>query len=249
MGVIVSIIQRLQTLCSLPTRQFVRICCLEEPGRQLHKPFGIYGAHLPHVLLAGQHQLKVDHPIRLTLKQRRGRVNENRVLLHNCLVAFLWVFACSMKEEPRADSLADLVIVTPTCDKVQLVAVHNLQQLLAYILRSLQAATLNEVFMAPGVAELAVLPAIIDSQQGEVVALWLEELGLLLVSLSLLLSRPIEDVLQVCNPYLTATSCSQKQCLQHQTTDFFHNIVRNNLVLRSRLNLCYVMLQSMSGPW
>jgi len=49
--------------------------------------------------------------------------------------------------------------------------------------------------MAPGVAELAGLPGLIDRQQGEVVPLWLEELGLLLVSLSLLFSGSVEDVL------------------------------------------------------
>ena len=50
--------------------------------------------------------------------------------------------------------------------------------------------------MAPWVAELVVFPAFIDSQQGEVITFWLKEFGFLLVSLSLLLSWPVEDVLQ-----------------------------------------------------
>lgn len=50
--------------------------------------------------------------------------------------------------------------------------------------------------MAPWVAELTVLPSLVDSQQREMVTFWLEKLSLLLVCLSLLLSWSIEDVLQ-----------------------------------------------------
>ena len=121
---------------------------------------------------------------------------EHRILLNNCLVAFLWVLACCMEEESRADGFPDLVVVTARADQVQFIAVHDLQQLLAHILRPLQTTTLNEVFMAPGVAEFAVLPALVYRQQSQMVALGLEELGFLLISLSLLLSRPVEDVLQ-----------------------------------------------------
>ena len=40
--------------------------------------------HLPHVLLGGQHQLVVDHPLRLVLEDGAGGVDEHRLLLHHC---------------------------------------------------------------------------------------------------------------------------------------------------------------------
>lgn len=64
--------------------------------------------------------------------------------------------------------------------------VHDAQHLFANVLSSAQRAGLNEVLVAPGVGELVVLPGVVDGQQGQVVSLWLVELGLLLVSQRLL---------------------------------------------------------------
>lgn len=61
--------------------------------------------------------------------------------------------------------------------------VHDGEQLLSDVLRPPQAARLHEVFEAPGRAEVVCLPALIHGQQRQVVPLWLEELGLLLVRL------------------------------------------------------------------
>ena len=62
------------------------------------------------------------------------------------------------------------------------VPVHDPQHLLPDVLGPAQRARLDEVLVAPGVGELVVLPGVVDGQQGEVVPLWLMELGLLLVS-------------------------------------------------------------------
>ncbi len=45
-GVIVAIIEGLQTLCPLPPGQLVRISALKEAGRQLNQPFWVNGTHL-----------------------------------------------------------------------------------------------------------------------------------------------------------------------------------------------------------
>ena len=52
---------------------------------------------------------------------------------------------------------------------------------------------LQEVLLAPGHAKLVGLPLLVDRQQREVVALRLEELGLLLVRLGLLLLGPVVE--------------------------------------------------------
>ena len=59
-----------------------------------------------------------------------------------------------------------------------------------------QGAFLYEVLISPGLRELGGLPGLVHSQQCEVVALGLEELGLFLVRLRLLLTGPVEDVLR-----------------------------------------------------
>jgi hypothetical protein len=79
--------------------------------------------------------------------------------------------------------LAHARVVLARADQVQLVPVHDCDQLLAHILRALHGARLDEVLVAPGVAELVGLPALVHSQQREVVTFRLEELGSLLVSL------------------------------------------------------------------
>ena len=64
--------------------------------------------------------------------------------------------------------------------------VHDAQHLFADVLGSLERADLDEVLVAPGAGELVVLPGVVHSQEGQVVALGLVELGLLLVSQVLL---------------------------------------------------------------
>jgi hypothetical protein len=63
--------------------------------------------------------------------------------------------------------------------------VHDLHQLLAHVLRPLERPGLDEVLLAPRVALLVVLPRLVHRQQRQVVALGLEEFGLLLVRLGL----------------------------------------------------------------
>ena len=66
------------------------------------------------------------------------------------------------------------------------VPVHDAQHLFADVLRPFESPDLDEVLVTPGVGELVVLPAVVDGQQGQVVALDLVKLGLLLVRQRLL---------------------------------------------------------------
>ena len=74
--------------------------------------------HLTHVLLAGQHQIMINDPVRLPLEQGRAGVDEHWRLLHHGLVAFLRVLPSGMEEEATADCHPDLVMVGPTGDQV-----------------------------------------------------------------------------------------------------------------------------------
>lgn len=67
--------------------------------------------------------------------------------------------------------------------------VHDAQHLFADILSTSERSCLDEVFVAPGVGKLIVLPRVIDSQQSQVVSLRLVKLGFLLVCQSLFVLR------------------------------------------------------------
>ena len=72
--------------------------------------------------------------------------------------------------------------------------VHDAEQLFTHVLRALQRPDLNKVLVAPGVAELVVLPRVVDGEQRHVIALRLVELGLLLVGQRLLVLSGEEGV-------------------------------------------------------
>ena len=60
---------------------------------------------------------------------------------------------------------------------VELMPVHDSEDLLAHVLSAPQRPRVQEVFVAPGVGELVVLPRLVDGQQHQVVAFRLVELG------------------------------------------------------------------------
>mmetsp|Transcript_5529 Transcript_5529/g.10158 ORF Transcript_5529/g.10158 Transcript_5529/m.10158 type:complete len:227 (+) Transcript_5529:411-1091(+) len=77
----------------------------------------------------------------------------------------------------------------------QAVAIHQLGELLAHVLGTAESSSLEVVLVAPGVRELVVSPGLVHSEEGEVVALWLEKLGFFHVGLGLFLFGSVEDVL------------------------------------------------------
>src|SRR5258708_39019547 len=88
-----------------------------------------------------------------------------------------------------------MVSVLVLCLEPVYIPVHDTKKLLPDILYSPHAPGLDIVFVAPRIAELASLPSIVHSEQCQMIAFGLVEFGLLAVRLSLLLFRPIENIL------------------------------------------------------
>mmetsp|Transcript_26110 Transcript_26110/g.77449 ORF Transcript_26110/g.77449 Transcript_26110/m.77449 type:complete len:211 (-) Transcript_26110:2072-2704(-) len=118
------------------------------------------------------------------------------LVLHHRLIALLRVLARRVEKEARGDGLAYPHVCAPSCHQLQFVSVHDGQQLLAHVLRALERPVLHKVLLTPRDAELVCLPLLVHRQQRQVVALWLEELCLLLIRLRLLLLRSEENVLR-----------------------------------------------------
>mmetsp|Transcript_27535 Transcript_27535/g.59266 ORF Transcript_27535/g.59266 Transcript_27535/m.59266 type:complete len:276 (+) Transcript_27535:374-1201(+) len=168
---------------------------LEEAGRKLDEPLGIDGHHLTHVLLGGEHELVVEDPLGVAVEDGGGGVDVDDLALVHCLVALLRILLRRVHEVARGDGLAHLRVVLARRDDLQLVAVHDSEQLLAHVLRLPHRPRLDEVLEAPRVGELGVRPGLIDGEVGQVVALGLEELCALGVGLCLLLLGPVPDIL------------------------------------------------------
>ncbi len=62
-----------------------------------------------------------------------------------------------------------------TCrENVHLVPIQNRHQLLPHVLRAFHRPTLEEIFKAPRVAELGVLPAFVHGEKSEMISLDLD---------------------------------------------------------------------------
>mmetsp|Transcript_34510 Transcript_34510/g.90808 ORF Transcript_34510/g.90808 Transcript_34510/m.90808 type:complete len:344 (-) Transcript_34510:93-1124(-) len=194
-GVVEAIVERLDALLPLALGELLRVGLLEEARRELEEPFGLDGDDLAHVLLCGKHEFVIDEPFRILIEERRRRVDVDDLALIHRLVALLRVLLGRVHEEAATDRAAYLREVPSTADELELVTVHDRQQLLAHVLRAAHRACLDEVFEAPRVGELGCRPRLVHGEIGEVVALWLEEFGALLVGLRLLLLRAVPDVL------------------------------------------------------
>lgn len=77
---------------------------LEEPAR-------LDFEDLTHVFFSRHHKLVVDDPFWVPLKQRRGRVNVNLLIVGDGPIPIRLVLAASVIEKAGGDSLPDGVIV------------------------------------------------------------------------------------------------------------------------------------------
>ena len=85
-------------------------------------------------------------------------------------VSLLRIFFGGVPEESGADCLLDPGDGLATGHHVQLVPVHDAQQLLPDVLDLLQLGHLDEVLETPGTAKLVVFPRVVHCQQGQVIA-------------------------------------------------------------------------------
>lgn len=63
-GLLVSVVERLETLLFLLFAEASRVGYFEEGWRELHQPAWVDCRHLSHILFGGQHQFMVYHPER-----------------------------------------------------------------------------------------------------------------------------------------------------------------------------------------
>lgn len=105
------VVERFDPLLSFASAEASRVVELEEGRGKFHQPFWVDGCGLAHVLLGSEHQLVVDHPggrrrgrgeevggaiephppVRLPVEQSTGGVDEDGLVVNDCLVAFLGV--------------------------------------------------------------------------------------------------------------------------------------------------------------
>lgn len=127
-------------------------------------------------------------------------MDKDLLVVSDCSVAFSRVLLAAMEEEPSCDGLSDLAEIlsfhiSSSRSQWQLEALQDHQQLLANVLGSFNCSSLDEVLIAPSILVTILFPSFINCEQCQVVSVLLVELGSLLVSYSLLLSRSIEHVL------------------------------------------------------
>jgi hypothetical protein len=94
------IMQRLNPLSLLALAQTTLFTSnLEESRRRFHKPLGLDGRHVVHVLASRLDQTMVDDVLGGFAKQRRRRVQVDGRAFHQRLVAFCGIFASGIAEE------------------------------------------------------------------------------------------------------------------------------------------------------
>lgn len=77
----------------------------------------------------------IHDPFRLMLKESARRMNVYRLTVDQCSIPFLRVFLGRVTEEAGADRLLHSLDISSARDHVQLVSIHDAQQLLSDILK------------------------------------------------------------------------------------------------------------------
>ena len=197
--ILVPVEQRFQLLLALPLADLLRIAFFEVFGSYLEEPFGVDGAHLPHILFSGLDKLMVDDPLGSFVEQRRTWVDKHLLVIADGFVALCGVLAAAVVEEASADRLSNLSVVlqlqASARDHWEAEALHYLHQLLPHILAAFHRTSLDEVFIAPLVLEAVHFPCLVYGEHGQMVTVFVIELGPLLVGKLLLLAWAIEHVL------------------------------------------------------
>mmetsp|Transcript_63743 Transcript_63743/g.137104 ORF Transcript_63743/g.137104 Transcript_63743/m.137104 type:complete len:424 (+) Transcript_63743:406-1677(+) len=152
-------------------------------------------AALAQVLLCRQDELVVHNPFRVPLVQGGARVDIDLLVLGQCPVTLLGITAASIAKVAGGDALPDPVVVIAASHNLELVPVHERDELLPDVLGAPQRPGLDEVLVAPGVGEAIVRPTPVDLQKRAMVAFGLMEARLLLVRHGLLVLGPVEHVL------------------------------------------------------
>ena len=175
------------------------VALLVKVGSNLSEPLGVDCAHLAHVLFASLHKFVVHNPLRTFVEETAARMDEDLLVVRQCLESLGRVLLCSVMEKSCANRLANFVvlfhIVGTAGDNRQFEAVQYHEQLIAHVLRTLQSTRLNEIVVTPLYVAAVLHPSLVDGQHCEVVAVFVVETGALLVSQLLFLSRTVKHIL------------------------------------------------------
>ncbi len=117
--------------------------------------------------------------------------------IHRCsfnerLVAFLGVLSCRISEESAAKCLPNFLCVATARDNRVFVSFHYFHELITDILCPTHGACLDEIFKTPRVGKFVLFPAVVNIEEGEMIAMRIMKLGFLLVGLCLLLFWAVE---------------------------------------------------------
>lgn len=121
-GLVVSIIQRLDPLLPFPLAHLGGVSTLVKPWRQLNKPFWIDHGHLPHVLLCRHHKLMIDDPVWLALEQCAARVDVHWLVFDQGSISFLGILPGGVEKESCSDGFPYLCEVFPSGDNIKFIS-------------------------------------------------------------------------------------------------------------------------------
>eukprot|EP00162_Nutomonas_longa_P013791 comp21710_c0_seq1/m.48328 comp21710_c0_seq1/g.48328 ORF comp21710_c0_seq1/g.48328 comp21710_c0_seq1/m.48328 type:complete len:398 (-) comp21710_c0_seq1:968-2161(-) len=185
------------SLLALGERTIEGVACvgLEKVRRELNEPLRLDRNAVAHVLLGRHQKLVVDEIVGGLVEDRRARVDVDALALNKGLVGahVRRVLLGCIRKESSGDRHANAVVCAPARDNVELVAVHDCEQLLADVLGPLHRAALDKVVKAPRCRVVVALPCLIHGEQREMVAFDLVELCLFQIGLLLLVAGPVED--------------------------------------------------------
>ena len=169
---------------------------LEEHRRQLGEPLRIDGRHAVHILLGGHDEFVVDDVIGRVAEavERAGGVELAGRSGEHVDVGADALDASGVEEIGGADALADDVPVVSAGHVLDLLLLHELEELVADAAHAHHGLSVDVVALAPGHAVLGALPLQEDVEVGEVVALGDGEVGVEIVGLLLVLDGPVEDL-------------------------------------------------------
>lgn len=94
----------------------------------LHQPLRLDLNHIPHILLRGQHQLMIDHTLRLILHQHGTRMYPHIQMKLTRLVVIL-IFLGAIHEKPSNDAFADVGVLVVFINAKLLVVYIDLDSL------------------------------------------------------------------------------------------------------------------------
>ena len=121
------------------------------------------------------------------------------MVVANGLITFSGIFPGGIEEEASCDRLPDLIIILVVFDAArddgQFEPVHDGDELLANIVGTPNCSGLDIIVEAPCVLRAILFPLFEHGQVCEMIAIFVEESGSLLISLRLLLLGPVEDIL------------------------------------------------------